>query len=184
MMLPIEQHWTVKHTPLPQSEGTSFNDFPQYNVWNGLQPGYGPGALTGRQVNNAVCTGSSGNTVYSSLTRLTFITPDGTEYELLDQLTGGAAQRELCASSQTASRGTVFKTSDGSAATFVSDTIIYDSLAHSAQIFPSGYLMLRNGLRYRIDSGSVTWMRDRNGNQLTFSFANGVYTITDSLTGK
>jgi len=45
--------------------------------------------------------------------------------------------------------------------------------------------MLRDGTRYRIDTGQVTWIRDRNGNQLTsprlrISWTKR-YTITDSL---
>ncbi|HWS99690.1 MAG TPA: RHS repeat-associated core domain-containing protein [Pyrinomonadaceae bacterium] len=51
--------------------------------------------------------------------------------------------------------------------------------------YPSGYLMLRDGMRYRIDDGKVTWMRDRNGNKLTFTYGAGgggrVTKIADSL---
>src|SRR5260370_31856030 len=124
MMLPIEQHWTVYHSGNPDAT-SPVRDFPQYNAWNSIQPGYGPGVLTGRQVSDRGCSNVNAS-VQSGLTRLTFITPDGTEYELLDQLTGGAAQTSYCASARQrlprASRGTVFKTVDGTAATFVSDT--------------------------------------------------------------
>jgi len=42
--------------------------------------------------------------------------------------------------------------------------------------------MLRDGTRYRIDGGGVTWIRDRNGNKMTFVYGSGgVTTITDSL---
>jgi RHS repeat-associated protein len=43
--------------------------------------------------------------------------------------------------------------------------------------------LLANGTRYRIDNGLVSWVRDRNGNKLTFAYDgnNRVSTITDSL---
>jgi len=41
--------------------------------------------------------------------------------------------------------------------------------------------MLRDGTRYRIDNGGVTWMRDRNGNKLSFSTSGSSTIITDSL---
>ena len=43
--------------------------------------------------------------------------------------------------------------------------------------------MLSNGTRYRFDNGLVTWIRDRNGNRLSFTYdATGrVSTSSDSL---
>src|SRR3569832_2150896 len=43
--------------------------------------------------------------------------------------------------------------------------------------------MLRDGTRFRIQGGRVDWMRDRNGNKLTFGYDsnNRVQTITDSF---
>jgi len=38
--------------------------------------------------------------------------------------------------------------------------------------------MLRDGTRYRIDNGGVTWMRDRNGNKLSFSTSGSSTIIT------
>jgi len=47
----------------------------------------------------------------------------------------------------------------------------------------SGYLLLRDGTRYRIDGGLVTWIRDRNGNKISFAYdsSSRVASITDSL---
>src|SRR5437870_1868386 len=84
---------------------------------------------------------------YTSLTRLTFILPDGTEYEFRDQATGGQQETSPCYGNGY-NRGTVFVTADGTAATFVSDTNIYDGVG-PLTTYPSGYLSLRNGLRYR-----------------------------------
>jgi len=46
--------------------------------------------------------------------------------------------------------------------------------------------MLKDGIRYRIENGLVKWMRDRNGNKLTFSYDQNsrVTLITDSLNRK
>ena len=117
-----------------------------------------------------------------TLTRLTFTTADGTEYELRDTLTGGATQEVGCRDDgqPVFNRGKVFATADGTSATFISDTDIKDYTNGGSIFQPSGYLMFSSGLRYRISIGGVDWMRDRNGNQLKFT---GTTTtkIVDSL---
>jgi hypothetical protein len=116
------------------------------------------------------------------MTRLTFTAPDGTEFELIDQANGG---KPLTATScfSSPSRGTVFVTADGTSASFVSDSVIVDTAVPGVDLpYVSGFLMLRNGVRYRIDSSQVTWIRDRNGNMLNFTYTSGlVTTITDTL---
>ena len=174
MMLPIEQHWRV------ESFYPSFN-VPVYNWWQGLTPGYGPGVLQGRQ-SAETCIGELGE-IRNSLTRLTFTTPEGTEFELVDQLKQGEPRAFACYdNTNMPSRGTVFVTVDGESATFVSDATIYDT-GGTGLYYPSGYLSLRDGTRYRIIGGLVSWMRDRNGNKLTFAYdgSNRVTSITDSL---
>ena len=181
--LPIEQRWTVDHD--------SFGyDFPNYNWWTGLRPGYGPGVLQGRQMSEGC---GEGIFLTQGTTRLTFTTSDGTEFELRDQTYGGQAASSDCnqfdPQAPGASRGTTFVTADGSAATFVSDTTIYDKTYTPSGPYlltPSGYLMLRDGTRYRIDNGIVTWMRDRNGNKISFTYQGSylsqrVTSATDSL---
>ena len=82
------------------------------------------------------------------------------------------------------SRGTVFKSRDGSGMTFVSDTVIRDYW-QSSGINVSGNLYLKNGVRYRIDNGGVSRITDRNGNWINFvgfNNSNGYgYVATDSL---
>src|SRR5688500_15427675 len=158
VMLTIEQHWRIrKPKPVTNCELTGTCDlrFPWPNWWGVMTPDYGPGVLQGRKP--GVQCGDL------SLTRLTFTGPGGTEFELRDQLTNGQPLAFACGAPQGASRGTVFVTSDGSATTFVSDTTIFDTTSQNSTTFsPSGYLMLRDGTRYRIDAGKVMWMRDRN----------------------
>ena len=113
---------------------------------------------------------------YQSLTHLTFILPDGTEYEFRDQATGGQVKTSSCGGPGY-NRGTVFATADGTAATFVSDLAILDTPG-TYTTYPSGYLLLGDGLRYRIDSGKVSWMRDRNGNKLSFAYNDAYLRLT------
>jgi len=116
-----------------------------------------------------------------TLTRLTFTAPDGTEYEMRDQRTGGQPDHPTCAG---LNRGTVFTTTDGSAATFISDNdIVDDAWDGSSETYASGYLMLRDGTRFRIDNSLISWMRDRNGNKLTFTYdgSRRLTAVTDSL---
>ena len=178
--------WTVRHQETVDPQGNPVDVYtPVENPWV-PKPGYGPGALVARRSGispNQSC-GITRYIYQQTLTRLTFTTPDGTEYEFRDQLTGGqpATVSNPCASTG-ASRGTVFVSADGTAATFISDAVVNDKLnsSGSSLLYLSGYLMLRDGTRYRIDGGGVTWLRDRNGNKLSLSHNGNVTTITDSL---
>ncbi len=118
-----------------------------------------------------------------TLTRITFTAPDGTEYELRDQLTNGQP-----VSPQTGgfNRYRIFTTSDGTTATFMSDWDIHDDPTFGQGYYddrPDGYVMLRDGTRFRVDDGTITWMRDRNGNKASFVYdpLRRVTSITDSL---
>jgi YD repeat-containing protein len=189
MMVPIEQHWIVKDWALDTYPYHLLD--PDPNWWEGIVPGYSPGVLEGRQEGDAYMPCNTPNTYGKwayTLTRLTFTGADGTEYELRDQYFGGKPLENGCGSSNPW-RGNVFVTADGSAATFVSDTAIYDNVLagdgsiNGLHIYPSGYLMLRDGSRYRIDGGRVTWLRDRNGNRVNFAYDSyhRVAQISDSI---
>ncbi|HKC63551.1 MAG TPA: hypothetical protein VKB86_07930, partial [Pyrinomonadaceae bacterium] len=131
MVLPIEQHWTVRHFENDYQEA----DYPQYNVWYTTKPGYGPGVMAGRQVNGGDCNIHTRVFSTTALTRLTFIAPDGTEYELRDQQSGGQPKISTCSNyylngdTRGYNRGRNFVTADGTATTFVSDTDIYDYIS-------------------------------------------------------
>jgi YD repeat-containing protein len=191
MALPIETHWRVLHLSLPPipPNPPSESYFLLPSMWNPIQPGYGPGVLIGRQTGTPCdCGVSLSPQIRYTLTRLTFITPDGTEYELRDQLTQGKPA-DLGSSSclppppGNFGRGRVFVTGDGSAMTFISDTLIDDRSVYSEFIYPTGYLFLRDGTRFRIENGIVISITDRNGNQLLFEYDQykNVTAIIDSL---
>src|SRR2546425_1048287 len=161
MTLKIERHWRVEHRiitsqgidcdPAVPCPNSSYNKSPPTTYWWSPNPTYdgpqGPGTLQMRYegLPASFCEGLYRRT----LTRLTFTAPDGTEYELRDQLNGGksisAALINPC-NTQDGSRGTVFVTADGTAATFVSDSAIIDQMNVGVGVdYPSGYLMLRDG---------------------------------------
>ncbi len=167
-----------------------------YQWWTGLKPGYGPGVVQGRPAGvkfagpGEGCSPPVGNgTFYYKYTRttLTFTASDGTEYELRDKLTGGqiATSQSYCPAPFF--RGRIFVTADGTSATFIADADIYDNtnpLPSSPKLItPSGYLILRNGIRYRVIQGLVDWVRDRNGNRFSFSYDSSkrITQVVDSL---
>lgn len=175
--------WHVSHFHKEMPDGNTIDSYkPTQTGWSPYS-GLGAGRLSGRHyglnaTSNLTCTWYN-----KTLSRITFSMPGGTEYELRDQQTNGQPLTASC--NQGANRGKVFVTADGSAVTFISDTDIIDNTAINL-VGPrgfsvSGYLMLRDGTRYRIDGGNVTWIRDRNGNTLRFAYTSSSMTITDSL---
>ncbi len=209
---PIKTGWRVKHftTYNPPGYGIGESWFhtyqPEPNWWNdstivSFRPG---GMLIGRQTGanpydpNACGVSDpppSSNMAYGlTHTKIVFSAPDGTEYELRDTLRNGAPLQHTCQFDDGHSRGTTFVTADGSAATFISDTNIndhspaYNGLGSPEILFgPTGDLILRDGTRYRFVQGKVQWIRDANGNRMTFSYAPGGTNpseITDSLNRK
>lgn len=177
--LPIERKWRVTHTVYDPSAGCSgceqsipeHHYVPESNWYTALKPGFSPGVMIVRmagmdQYNSQVC----GTLFMKALARLTFVGPDGTEYELRDARYNGEPMPPGCEDG--ANRGKVFVTTDGSSATFVADTDIKDfprpGPGEEGVIPVSGYLYLRDGTRYHISDNVVDVIRDRNGNEVRF----------------
>lgn len=177
--------WHVKHVHKVFPNGNEQDFYSPTQLGWVSYGGYGAGQLSGRGLGLQTSSNFSCRWYSKTLSRITFSTADGTEYELRDVQSGGQPLSSTC--TQGASRGTVFITADGTAATFISDTTIYDNpqigINGPLGFAPSGYLLLRDGTRYRVDGGLITWIRDRNGNQMSFTYdAYGrVTTTTDSL---
>jgi RHS repeat-associated protein len=196
--LNIERKWRMQRTATytalqgvvkpgeDQLDNESY--FPLASGWNTLDPAPGPnyipGYLVGRMAGDGIqsCAAlpQKRRIFQKTLERLTFTEADGTEYELRDTATHGQVNVNPLDTSCDAllSRGRVFETEDGSSATFIADPDqgsnfqVYDNVDISFAndpLTPSGYLYLRDGTRYRIDNGVVTSMRDRNGNEISFS---------------
>lgn len=191
MTLAIDHQWRVRATrefPKGQVLPATYSYQPEFDGGTALKPGYGPGVLVGRKTGETSTDSQSycGDIPYDvyldytvGLTRLTFILPDGTEYELRDQLTGGQPKATLgqspC-SGHGAYRGRIFVSADGSASTFISDTDIYDApdTRSGGEFSPTGNLMLRDGSKFRIENGLVRSIRDSAGNESTFTYGGSV----------
>jgi RHS repeat-associated protein len=181
------KRWRVRRVNQTCTNCQGYNYYPIPNWWNGIEPGYSPGVMQSRTVTTGPsCTG--GSPPESAVTKLTFTGADGTEFELTDTLTHGLPQ-DVPNCTQGLSRGSTFTTTNGEAATFISCTPtgtlipIYD-LINTGINTVSGFLMLRDGTRYRIDSGKVSWLQDRNGNKITFTYDASfgrLIKVTDSL---
>jgi RHS repeat-associated protein len=187
MMAFDSRTWEVQHK---ESNGPVYNT-PKTELL-GAYPKYGPGILRANY----------GGTGGYGLLRLNFTTSDGTQFELRDARSNGKPQLYI-QHVQGYDRGSVFVTSDGTSATFISTdsngnpTSLYDSYDEDRPF--CGYLILRDGTRYWFENtgdqpwlAHARWMRDRNGNRLTFDYypdsaASGhhlsgrLHTITDSL---
>jgi RHS repeat-associated protein len=196
IVLPIQSRWHVDHTVTPTSEtflprGSSLPIVP-----------YSPGNVFGRQTwdtSAGTYTQPSTGITYlegATLTRLTWVSQDGTEHELRDILHAGqpidpppGGYGTSSGSLTPPSRGKVFAAADGAAATFISDTEITDSITFNGQsrgtrFDASGWLFLANGTRCRVTQGVIVSLQDRNGNYLSFSYPNGSlggFTAIDAL---
>jgi RHS repeat-associated protein len=196
MMLPFEQQWQIQTVPVPtcnQSGCTYYESDIRYPVnpegWGGAVAGFLPVGVGGRQSGSDASTAEGCSLPFftKTLTRLTVATADGTEFELRDVLNNGQPMSGGgCHGGP--SRGKVFVTADGSAATFISDTEIFDERQATGVTYvfkPTGYLLLRDGTRYRIENGAPKWIQDSNGNEVTFSnppeLGGNVTAIDDSL---
>jgi RHS repeat-associated protein len=182
--LRIDQKWQVRKEPYDGQPPINYY-YAQPGWWTdlGWSPVYSMGRMEVRQGGSRtyVIGPGCGYVHQTTLTRLTFSAPDGTEFELRDQATNGQPAPAMCTNYN---RGTVFVTADGSAATFISDADITDyPYDNPADISVSGYLTLRDGTRYRIVNGDVSWIRDRNGNKLTLTYDmfHRVTSVTDSM---
>jgi RHS repeat-associated protein len=181
------QTWTGTYSRIDNGMGGVY-EFYEPTLGGFQAAWYSPGSLAIKPVNSGsnFCTTYGVDGAYFpqvSLTRLAFLQPDGTSIELRDQLTQGAPASIPTCPTSNFNRGKIFTSVDGESATFISDDDIEDMVppAFLPAYFASGYLKWKDGTVYRIDGGDVTWIRDRNGNKVSFGYVNGNYTITDQL---
>jgi YD repeat-containing protein len=191
--LPIEKNWYVyRYYPPPATDPDYYLQEALYNYGYNDKVGYGPGVLITRRASSSGQTesscGSSGFAFVSLTTRMVFAAPDGTQYELYDQeYNGDPYTVNLCSFPLGArNRRRVFASDDGKSMTFVSDTDIIDHpVSFTEDSYPTGNLMMRDGAMCRIVNGKVQWIRDRNGNKVSFTYVGPddwrVSTITDPL---
>ena len=180
----VEQTWVMESYFDP---ATQSNVYYESDNWRkGLDPGFSPGVVQGytaRFFAPDACPSVNGLLTHpQTLSYLTFTAADGTQYNLYSPQ--GRINHSPCEQGGV-SRGKVFTSADGSAATFVADdsVIDYPYPNYPTEFAVSGYLLLRDGTRYRFASGQFREMRDRHGNTLTadYDFYGRVHMLTDSL---
>lgn len=188
--LPIKRDWMVERV---EDEQGNIYRYPVDGREESLAPGYGPGVMHIRYagMGRGLCPGDPNieeqeyRYVMAS-TRLSFTGPDGTEIELRDVPTGGAAQNtgSTCPSLGF-NRGKVFVSVDGSGITFISNSDIRDPVRFdwpASDHAVSGLLKFPDGTVYNVANGLVTFIRDRNGNKVSFEYvSNRLTAVTDSL---
>jgi YD repeat-containing protein len=191
--LGIKRQWTARKHPDPVNpELFTLSVHP--TLWEmGGGPddvGYGAGLAVVRQVvelqvEEPPCqvdleSGRYYGTTNWSMTRLSFMGPDGTEHSL----EAGGKSRTCCTDHgcewPNPQRGD-FSSTDGSQMAFrldadtpIRDLVIgqgppgYDSANNTVDV--NGFLWLGDGTAYRIEGGRVAWIRDRNGNLVAFEY--------------
>lgn len=177
--LPIDHRWLL----LPTSPDTPDTFIPAFISFTSLTPGF----MRARHLSDGCEYGVFFET--DTQTILTFTTPNGTEIEFRDSNFTGQKTLSQCnqfdPGAGMANRGRFFFTEDQSF-TFISDTDIFDMTQATNPILtkPSGYLLMKDGTRYRVTEGQIKWIRDRNGNLLTFNYESSIGRLTgikDSL---
>ncbi len=172
IVLPFERHFMVERYTDPW--GSTWQ-YPIDGREEEIKPGYGPGVMAIRHGGSypTACPTPTpepgvvydGDPTYyygQTLTTLSFTGAGGTEMEFRDVQTGGGVHSTAwqfnCDTGSPYDRGHVWVSVDGSAATFISDADIYDQVLVGGlpeSYLISGYLLLRDGTRYRIDYGLV-----------------------------
>lgn len=120
--------------------------------------------------------GGSGYNYYqygTTITRLWYVDESGTEHEMRDRDSENQPKTVgNCWVNYGPSRGTVWVAVDGSGATYITDAPLHDGIVVGNE-YPTvtsgssegGWLLLKDGRRYRFGSGAG--LRDRNGNLIT-----------------
>ena len=164
---PSAERYAINHTYTPSDADEAVSTYGA-NFTPGFL-GFMKGRRTGTNRNSRIC-GNSQPCYDETLTRLSFTQTDGTEIEFRDVANGGRAYLFTSAAIQH-SRGTHWVSTDGTNATFISNSVIYDyrekAVVGDGILFPSGTLYLQNGTKYVIQDGNVISITDVNGNQVT-----------------
>lgn len=187
MHLVIERRWALRLSN-PRRLGGEPERYAAEWDW-GVKPGYSPGVMFRRSATQRVSIDPETQFVRSqeALTRLSFRRGDGTEHDLRDDRTDGQMQR-WWEGKTPFDRGTRWHSTDGTAATFVSNAPIADpgAVPLGTRPAPDGRLLLADGTEYAIGAagapGRVARIRDRNGNTVELAYADGLLRrATDSL---
>lgn len=185
--------WDVTFTNQIYTPRERIKKFSPYGLGNVIGRRTGSGIQPTQywdDINNVwrpICNPSSNSPLLEqTITKLSFVMSDGSEIELRDSLTEGKPAVVTQCQQTVPSRGTVFKSYDGTGITFISDTTIDDYIMSSMpgntrEFKPTGYLMTGDGSKSRVENGEIVWMQDVNGNRTTKTATTGNIVYTDSL---
>lgn len=173
-----------QHSPNPNT----YSNVPKYG------PGYVEEQMGGEVYIPCELEGPPTGGFARTRNNIVFTDANGNRYELRDTIYDGKPIQtpggEICYPNvQGVSRGKIFVAKDGSGITYISDTDIKENSLLTIVNTISGYILMPNGTKYRIEHGMVKWIKDRNGNQTSFTYVNEspgnnprqLATITDSL---
>jgi len=110
-----------------------------------------------------------------TVAKLTLMLPDKGEIEFRDDQYDGMPLSSDCSGTIAASRGTRWHATDGSGTIFINDV---DNGVANFNV--TGTVITADGMRYHFGGAGCDWIKDRNGNKITFDYTNGV-AITDQL---
>lgn len=132
---------------------------------------YSPGIIEVRRTftGNPNCYPDGTSSSYGEHWRIVFSRPDGSVMEFVSQQ-GQAEAYGLCPNGPlipNTNFGTVFNSFDGSFTTIVLDAPAFRYSTHQI----NGYLMFPDGTKYRVENNRIVWMRDRDGNTTTLTWA-------------
>ena len=167
-------HWVVQK--VQDRNHITYNPKADLNGKGLRLPFYDPARLYLQNSTNsgALCLNFNNGFPATTLRRFILITSDGDEHELRDQSYDGQPLTYTFSTGNGAARGTIFRSSDGSDLTFISDTPIFDVCSNGRSETGTGYLLFPNGTRYRFVDGLLQTIRDRNGDTLTFTYGTNV----------
>jgi YD repeat-containing protein len=150
--------------------------------------GYGPGIVVLKRDKYQLYRYGVINNSGITLTRVYFYGAGGGRTEFVDALYKGKPFQL----SHTGYRAGSFVSRDGSGMEFISDITVRDT--HTTQTnpvtltsdgdHPSGYLRSTDGKTYRVDNSLISWIRDRNGNTIYFTYSNNAITSATDSNGR
>jgi len=192
MVLPINYQWQIRDIYHPDGNGENWtHHYIPVHDWEGFNPTrFSPGKMRMQRGSTVQgnCQSTPATAVFGDvLSRIIFIGADGSQLEFYDERSKGQPVHfETPHCSQlpaAANRGNIWL-ANGSNITFIGDGDFIERVAPADDlvVYPSGFLNFPDGTKYRIESGTVSYIIDRNGNKVTFEYQFDTLTkITDSL---